>query len=141
MRLDKIIKYLSQHGLVNQLGIEIKVEPEASCHLCISEAHVGKPGIAHGGAVMSLLDTALGLQAIICALEKGKVTSTVEMKINLLRPIPVGTMLITRTEVQHIGNSLLVITGGAFNQANQQQMALAIGTFNIYTSHTNFYKP
>ena len=133
MQLEKIIQHLSHHGLVRQLGIDIQLRPEVSCHLCISEAHIGKPGIAHGGAVMSLLDTALGVQAIICALEKGKVTSTVEMKINLLRPIPVGTLLMTRTEVQHIGNSLLVITGGAFNQGNQQQMALAVGTFNLYT--------
>ena len=81
---------------------------------------------------MALLDTALGMQAMEVALQRGCAASTVEMKVNFLRPAAVGTSLYTRTQVQSEGKSLLVVTGTAFDRDSDAPVAFAVGTFNVY---------
>ncbi|MEL6178479.1 MAG: PaaI family thioesterase, partial [Myxococcota bacterium] len=89
--------------------------------------------IAHGGAVMSLLDTALGARALMHAVSQKRATSTVEMKVNFLRPAPIGQTLVTTTTIQSAGRSLLVVSGSALDEATGKPIAFAVGTFNLYT--------
>ncbi|MEC9408387.1 MAG: PaaI family thioesterase [Abyssibacter sp.] len=126
-------KLKSLGGLFATLGITLDTAESAPLtRMTITSAMQGGPGVAHGGAVMALLDTALGMQALDVALKRGCATSTVEMKVNFLRPAPVGSQLYTQTEVQSEGKSLLVVTGTAFDQASDRAVAFAVGTFNVY---------
>ncbi|MEM9487647.1 MAG: PaaI family thioesterase [Myxococcota bacterium] len=130
---DVIGSLQNMGGLIPSLGIEFGGEGEdITCRMHITRAHTGAPGVAHGGAVTALMDTALGGRALMHALPRGRATSTVEIKVNFLRPAREGQTLITRTAVQHAGKSLLVISGSAVDEATDKQIAFAVGTFNLY---------
>ena len=132
--LETVAAYVSRaEGLVRHLGIEMRVlEADLMCRMPVQASLGGSPGVAHGGAVMTLLDSALGLHAMREALKEGKGTSTVEMKVNFLRPAKVGTTLITQTQLEFRGRSLVVVSGFAFEEATEKRVALALGTFNLF---------
>lgn len=136
MNLDTILDVLRQsEGLINTLGIELVQEGELlTGYLTVQPLHSGAPGIAHGGAVMTLLDSSLGFQALGMALEVGRATSTVEMKTNFLRPVRVGQRLVVRPEIQSRGKSLLVLSGHAEDVETGERVAFAVGTFNLFTT-------
>ena len=126
-----ILNSLSKHEtLVSTLDIDIDIDTNA-VRMPIARKHTGAPGIAHGGSVMALLDTALGVRAIDLALQQGKATSTVELKVNFLRPGKLGSELHVETDVEFVGRSLMVIRGAALDD-EQRKIAVAVGTFNLY---------
>lgn len=119
-------------GLITELGIELSLEDGTIVgRLPIQERHHGAPGVAHGGALMALLDTTLGAAALQHAVERGFAASTVEMKVNFLRPAPVGGTLTARAELTSIGRSLLVATGKAHGE-DGEAVGFAVGTFNLF---------
>lgn len=121
-------------GLISQLGIELGTEKEQIvCRMQIQRRHTGAPGVAHGGALSALIDTALGAQALVHAVGLGKTTSTVELKVNFLRPAKEGQTLVTSSTVQHAGRSLLVVSGLAKDEATGEPVVFGLGTFNLYT--------
>lgn len=134
MHVDTILRALEHApGLVRQLGIQIRLEEaEPACALTITPAHCGAPGVAHGGAIMSLMDTALGAKALTHALPLGKVASTVELKVNMLRPVHEGRSLEARAQIQSAGKTLLVLSGTAVERESGRTVAFAVGTFNLY---------
>ena len=134
MTLRDILNTLEHHrGLVQTLGISFEViDAQVTAQMTIDERHVGAPGVSHGGAVMALLDSALGASAMMHSLARGQATSTVELKVNFLRPSRLGQTLVTSTEVQSLGRSLLVLSGAACDAETGEQVAFAVGTFNLY---------
>jgi uncharacterized protein (TIGR00369 family) len=54
-----------------------------------SEFHYNPLGVAHGGLAATLLDSAMGC-AVHTTLQAGDLYTTIEFKINFLRPITVG---------------------------------------------------
>jgi uncharacterized protein (TIGR00369 family) len=65
-----------------------------------AEFHYNPLGVAHGGYAMTLLDSAMGC-AVQSTLEAGDIYTTIELKINFLRPVQVGM-----GEVRGIGSVL-----------------------------------
>ena len=120
-------------GLVATMGMgfELNQDGPSVVTMTITPEMAGSPGISHGGAVMALLDTGLGVAAIEYALPKARATSTLEMKVNLLRPAKVGTCLRCTAKVVHAGRSHLVIQGEAVDESGRV-LAIAVGTFNLY---------
>lgn len=130
-------------GLVPQLGMEYGFEDGTlKCRMQLDQRHQGAPGVAHGGALMALLDSALGGHALMHAYPLHRATSTVEMKVNFLRPARLGTTIVTSTTIQSAGRSLLVISGSAREEDTGKQVAFAVGTFNLYEDDkaTAFYQ-
>lgn len=119
-------------GLTKTLGIRVTDRDAMATTMTIGPEHTGAPRIAHGGSVMALLDTALGAAALQHALAQGKGTSTVELKVNFLRPVPEGATLVVQPELEYQGSSLLVARGKAIDQATGKAVALALGTFNLF---------
>lgn len=120
-------------GLIKALGIQFEpTEQGMRCRMTVDAIHTGAPDIAHGGSVMTLMDTALGVHALAHAAAQDKMTSTVEMKTNFLRPVRVGQTLITETTIQSAGQSLLVVSGHAWAEDTGKRVAFAVGTFNLY---------
>lgn len=133
MSMDLVIAMLERRGgLLAHLGIELSVEDgEVVGRMPVEPFHEGAPGVAHGGSLMTLLDTTLGGAALQHAVERGFAASTVEMKVNFLQPAPTGLALTARAELTSVGRSLLVATGKVYDPAGNA-VAFAVGTFNLF---------
>jgi uncharacterized protein (TIGR00369 family) len=75
-------------GMVKLLNLKLIEVSEGYAVLTVQpdERHYNGLGIAHGGLAATLLDTATGC-AINAMMPAGKVFTTLEMKVNYLRPI------------------------------------------------------
>src|ERR1700674_5660511 len=79
---------LPPSGMVQLLGLKLVEVSEGRAVFTVQpdESHYNGLGIAHGGLAATLLDSALGC-AINAMMPAGKVFTTLEMKINYVRPI------------------------------------------------------
>ena len=79
---------LPTSGMVQLLGLKLVEVGEGRAVFTVQpdESHYNGLGIAHGGLAATLLDSALGC-AINATMPAGKVFTTLEMKINYVRPI------------------------------------------------------
>jgi len=98
-------------------------------HVCLGlvpgEQHYSNSGAAHGGLASTLLDSAMYL-AVHSTLPQGVIASTLEIKINYLRPITVETgPVIADGRVLHRGKQLATATGEI---RDRQDKLLAHGT-------------
>jgi len=75
-------------GMVQLLGLKLVEVSEGRAVFTVlpDERHYNGLGIAHGGLAATLLDSALGC-AINAMMPAGKIFTTLEMKINYVRPI------------------------------------------------------
>ncbi len=76
----------------------------ATLHLQLREEHLNGAGVVHGGVMASLADAAIGC-AIFNAV--GKPVTTVEFKINYLKPAIDG-ILVARSHILRVGRRLAV---------------------------------
>ena len=67
-------------------------------------------GSVHGGWYGTLLDSAMAC-AIMTRVPQGSVYTTLEYKVNIIRPIPLGLMVDCIGTVEHAGRSTGVATG------------------------------
>lgn len=75
------------------------------------EFNVTNPmGTVHGGWYGTLLDSAMAC-AVMTGVPKGSVYTTLEYKINILRPIPLGTEVDCIGVIDHVGRSTGVAHG------------------------------
>lgn len=134
MNLEDIIEnHLAGRGLTGALGMDIQlVDGRPVARMTIDERSTGAPGIAHGGALMALLDSALGAEALQYALGHGQGTSTVELKVNFLRRAKEGRTYRTEQTIDYAGRSLMVVSGKAVDEETGEPVALALGTFNLF---------
>ena len=79
---------LPPSGMVQLLNLKLVEVSEGRAVFTVQadERHYNGLGIAHGGLAATLLDSALGC-AINAMMPAGKVFTTLEMKINYLRPL------------------------------------------------------
>jgi len=79
---------LPPSGMVQLLGLKLVEVSEGRAVFAIQpdEHHYNGLGIAHGGLAATLLDSALGC-AINSMMPAGKTFTTLEMKVNYVRPI------------------------------------------------------
>ncbi len=92
--MEKIRAKFEQNHFPKLVGIEIDdIEPgRAKLSLEVSEKHRQLQGIMHGGAIATLIDTAVAF-AIVGASEPGAKFTTIELKINYLSPIVEGRVI------------------------------------------------
>ena len=75
------------------------------------EFHMTNPmGTVHGGWYGTLLDSAMAC-AVMTKVPKGSVYTTLEYKINIIRPIPIGMMIDCEGVIDHSGRSTGVAHG------------------------------
>lgn len=102
----------------------------AECRLEIREDHLSPAGRVHGGVLSAFFDFACGA-AVFSTLEPEDFTSTVELKVNYLRPVESGDKLTAKTAVEFRGKRLCVVTGRIFRDGSEDPVAIATGTFNV----------
>jgi uncharacterized protein (TIGR00369 family) len=76
------------------LGIEVVEAGEGTCTMRLEaeERHSNPMGTIHGGIIGDLADAAMGM-SYFSTLEDGESFTTLEMKLNFLRPFWTGTLL------------------------------------------------
>jgi len=115
-------------GFRELLGIELDVEEPGAARLTLEAAarHLNPAGTVHGGAIATLVDTAMG-QAV--ATELGdQVPVTVEIKINYLEPGREGTLVAT-ARVHKRGRRFTVLEAEVTQQETGDLVAFGTGTF------------
>jgi uncharacterized protein (TIGR00369 family) len=92
--MEKIRAKFEQNHFPKMVGIEIDdIEPgRAKLSLEVVEKHRQLHGIMHGGAIATLIDTAVAF-AIVGSSEPGAKFTTIELKINYLSPIVEGRVV------------------------------------------------
>ena len=100
---------ISQLPFANWLGMELKEAgpDKVVAAIAVKKEHCTVPDIMHGGAIMSLADTA-GAVATVLNLPQGATTTTVESKTNFLAPVPMGDVATATCEPFHKGGRLMV---------------------------------
>ncbi len=117
--LDKIRAKFEQNHFPKLVGIEIDdIEPgRAKLSLDVTEKHRQLQGIMHGGAIATLIDTAVAF-AIVGASEPGAKFTTIEMKVNYLSPIIAGRVVADARLIRD-GKRIIVAECDVFDAAGK----------------------
>ena len=110
------------------LGIEVdSVEPgHAVLSMKLRDDLMRNSGIAHGGAIATLIDSAMAI-AIMAQLEENESTVTVDLTIHYLRPISEGTARAS-ARVVRAGRRVITVSAELFDH-NEKLSATAISTY------------
>ena len=131
--------YKEANSFGDLLGMKLTlVEPGIiEYRMEVAQQHLATPRAAHGGAIASLIDGALGVAALSKVSIDKKVVSTIEFKVNYLKPAILGDELVATGRVQSAGNRLIYVECDVVNQKGET-IAKANGTFNAYPASKAF---
>lgn len=103
---------VSQIPFLGHLGVRSIQVGRGCCRvdLDVSQRHLRSLGIAHGGLVLTLLDTAMGLAAGTSA-PAGQGVVTVQLDAHFIRPVGEGKMLVATGTLKHSGRQTAVACG------------------------------
>ncbi len=104
--------------LLNTWGIEL--EPgRAVFGANPGEEHYNPLGVVHGGFLATLLDTAMS-SAIFISLGPGRLFSTLEIKVNYMRPLRSDSGPVTcEGKAVHVGRTIATAEGRVVNEAGK----------------------
>ena len=105
-------------------------ERVAQVELQIREDHLSPAKRVHGGVVSSFFDYAFGA-TVFSLMGPKDFCSTVELKVNYLKPIELGDTLLAKTEVVFRGKRLCVLRALAYRNEEKDPVAMATATFNV----------
>jgi uncharacterized protein (TIGR00369 family) len=128
VRLNRIREAFASVPYAKLIGLQLgEMKPgEASLHLDIRDELKQNQGVAHGGAVASLIDTAAAF-AVVTELESGEHVTTTDLTIHYLRPITSGRLTATARVVRG-GRRLFVLSVQVTNDENLL-MATAVTSY------------
>ncbi len=92
-----------------------------------TEAMLNPFGTVHGGWSGAILDSAMGC-AVQSVLGPGDGFFTLEYKVNMTRPIPIGAEVEARAQVQHGGRRIAVASGEVRGVADNRLYATGTTT-------------
>lgn len=110
------------------IGLELEtIEPGlAVMSLRIRDDLMQNSGVVHGGAIASLIDTAMAF-AIIPLLAEGERTTTVDLTINYLRPLTSGRAIAT-ARVLRAGRRAIAVSADVSDDLSNHA-ATALSTY------------
>ena len=91
---------------------------------------IGDPttGVIHGGPVSTLLDSVSGL-AVIAHPDNTAMTATIDLRIDYMRPAPIGQNLTANAEVYHTTKTVAFTRATAWADDKTKPIAQATGAF------------
>jgi len=121
---------------LSSLGVEVveRSDGRAVLRLIVDARHLRTRGIAHGGLLSTLLDTAMGI-AVSTGTPDGCFAVTAQLNVNFVRPAWDGEVLETTGLVCHRGQQTAV-AHGEIRTAKGTVVALSSGTFS-YVRNAN----
>ena len=105
----------------------------AVTELRIRPDHLSPSGRVHGGVISSFFDYSCGA-AVFASLKPRDYTSTVEIKVNYLRPLEQGDLLRCETRVVFRGKRLAVVHGFIYRGREREPVAMTTATFNVVSA-------
>jgi acyl-CoA thioesterase len=106
----------------------------AEVTLRVREDHLSPAGRVHGGVISAFFDFACGA-AVFSTLGPKDFCSTVELKVNYLRPIDLGDELKALARVIFRGKRLCVLHAYLYRNGGREPVAMASATFNVVTAN------
>lgn len=116
----------------NAMTFEILGPGHIEYTLPLKKDHASFGNVAHGGALSALMDATLGLASLSQAVPEGLLVSTVEFKMNFIRPAHIGDVLLGVGKVEHNGKSLIISNASVYLKGSDTLIAKGLGTFNKY---------
>lgn len=133
--LKKLMQgFYARNPFVKELGIELAYIEEGSVTLAMAvkdSYHVNAYGVAHGGALMSLADTAMGASC----LSLNKKVVTLEFNINCIKAVPHGKTVLAQGKILHNGKQTIVAECEIVDD-NATLYAKARGSFYVLDKFT-----
>lgn len=110
------------------LGIELEevVDGTASLFFQVRKELTQNQGLVHGGAIASLIDTAMAF-AIISNLPPEDKVTTVDLTISFLRPLTAGRV-VAKAKVLRSGRRLITVSADVFSE-DGRLAATALSTY------------
>lgn len=118
------------HPFAELLGFEVaeRGEGRSRMELEVEPRHMNPHGLVHGAVLYALADTGMGA-ALSSVLEPGETCTTIEIKINYLRPWKEGTLRCD-TRVVSRGRTTAMLQSDLYDGA-ERHLAMATGTFAV----------
>lgn len=126
---EKLGRLYDRNPYVGVLQIAIETLSEGECALSMPiqpEIHTNLFGVAHGGALASLADTAMG----VCCATLYKRVVTIDMNINYMQSAPQGQRIRAKAWIIHNGNNTMVLESEILSGSGEL-LAKARGTFFV----------
>lgn len=130
INLDDLISRFSPFAKLLGIRLEKFADGYSQCSLEIRDELRNIHRAAHGGVSYSLADVGMGV-ALYSVLEGDEQCTTIEIKINYLKPAADGH-LICESRVIQKGKNIAVLEADVKNQ--DKLIAKAIGTFSIFNA-------
>jgi acyl-CoA thioesterase len=112
------------------LGLEIEKLEHGTCfsRLKIKDTFLNKHSVVHGGVIYSMADVSMGV-AVYSTLKSGDETSTVEIKINYLKPAKTSVLLCEAKTIKKGKN--IAVMEAEIRSGENTLIAKAMGTFML----------
>ena len=121
----------NQFGKLNGMELLSHSDGKIVYVMTIKNIHLATPTTAHGGVLAAYMDGVMGVAALTSSAKNLCLVSTVEFKINYLKPVLLGDVLTGKGSVISAGKRIIVAKGEIFNQKGDL-ISIATGTFNAY---------
>jgi acyl-CoA thioesterase len=115
------------------MTVDEAVAGRSRCSITIADIHRNGTGVAHGGVLFTLADTAMGA-ALYNSLDPGEICATIEIKIGYFKPVFDGTLVCEATLLNK-GKSVASLEATIRN--GDQLVSKASGTFAIFRRKTD----
>ena len=117
-----------QHpGFAELVGFEVFPEADGTGtgQLTVSERHLNPNGVVHGGALFTLVDTAMGA-SLMQRLDEGEICATLQISMNFLRPVVSGGVVECEARVVHKGRRFANVRGELYKMIRMPWILLKI---------------
>ena len=122
---------MSHFDRENGLRNTVHAPGDVTVSMTVLEKHLSSPNVCHGGALAAMMDAVIGYAALTSTIPDGNLVSTVEFKMNYLKPLYLGDELTGRGEVVRKGRTLVVSKGEI--RRGEEIVGIGQGTFNVYS--------
>ena len=102
---QQIIRFYHHNPFIDYLRIQVVPLPDGQVRLelPIDEQHTNLYGIAHGGVLMTMADTAMGAACLVC----NKKVVTVSLDMEFMHAVPLTEKVVTSATVLHDGSHMM----------------------------------
>lgn len=119
---SRVVDSFARQAFMRTLGASLRrAEPGHVAIVLPASEHLGQQqGYLHGGALISVIDSACGYAALTTA-PAGKEVLTAELKVNLLAPVS-GSAVVATGRILRAGRRLSVCQGEARDADDPQKL-------------------
>ncbi|MEM0353705.1 MAG: PaaI family thioesterase [Archaeoglobaceae archaeon] len=132
MNAEQLAEKVGSAPWYKLLGMKIELGETISIVLEVQEKHLQALGVAHGGVIASVLDSAIGLNINKELVGKKKVAVTSQLNVHYLKPVTLGKIKATAKPL-YIG-SKVAVGFGELKDESGDVLAVATATFYIRDS-------